>query len=371
MPLPLDRFLAGLRRLQARLRDRVTASMRRGGLRGAGRVARETAGDTIYAIDRVSEQALARLLEQELAPSAPFVLVAEGFEGPAARRTFPRGTRPETAPLVLVVDPIDGTRGLMYDKRSAWSLAGVAPNRGPATRLSDIEMAVQTEIPTTTQWCSRVAWAFRGRGARGAWVDVRTGRSGRLALHPSRARGLAQGFAMLSRFFPGGKEVLARIEEELIEAVVGPVRPGKALVFEDQYISTGGQLFELVAGRDRFNADLRGLLGRLLARRGRALGITCHPYDACTALVAEEAGAIVTDPLGRPLDAPLDTTTPVSWVGYANPAIRRRVEPALQGLLARHGLTERPTRPRSSAGAAREIRTPIPHLSTRNQEPAS
>ena len=335
MRLPFDRFFEALRRLQARLRDRIVASLRRGGMRGAGRIVRETAGDTLYAVDRVSEQTLARLLEQELAPIAPFVLVAEGFEGPAVRRTFPRGTRPEAAPLVLVVDPIDGTRGLMYDKRSAWSLAGVAPNRGPSTGLADIVMAVQTEIPTTTQWCSRVAWAIRGRGARGAWEDVRTGRSGRLALRPSRARGLAQGFAMLSRFFPGGKELLARIEEELIEAVVGPVRPGKALVFEDQYISTGGQLFELVAGHDRFNADLRGLL----ARRGRALGITCHPYDACTALVAEEAGAIVTDPLGGPLDAPLDTTTPVSWVGYANPAIRRRVEPALQGLLARHGLT--------------------------------
>ena len=33
--------------------------------------------------------------------------------------------------LKLIVDPIDGTRSLMYDKRSAWVLAAVAPQRGP------------------------------------------------------------------------------------------------------------------------------------------------------------------------------------------------------------------------------------------------
>jgi len=49
----------------------------------------------------------------------------------------------------VLIDPIDGTRGIMYDKRAAWALAGVAPNRGPATRLSDIHLAVMTELPTS------------------------------------------------------------------------------------------------------------------------------------------------------------------------------------------------------------------------------
>ena len=161
---------------------------------------------------------------------------------------------------------------------------------------------------------------------------------GRLALRPSTARGLENGFAMLSRFFPGGKEILAALEEELIEAVVGPVVPGKARVFEDQYISTGGQYFELMSGRDRFNADVRGCLDRLMARRGRALGITCHPYDACTALIAQEAGVEITDARGGPLDVPLDTTTPVSWIAYANPHLRALVEPVMRRLMRKHGL---------------------------------
>ena len=38
-------------------------------------------------------------------------------------------------------------------------------------------------------------------------------------------------------------------------------------------------------------------------------------------MLLEEAGGVVTDPWGEPLDAPLDTTSPVAWVGYANPAL--------------------------------------------------
>ena len=49
----------------------------------------------------------------------------------------------------IIIDPIDGTRGLMYDKRSAFFLAGAAPNRGDSTTLQDIEVAAMVELPTT------------------------------------------------------------------------------------------------------------------------------------------------------------------------------------------------------------------------------
>ncbi len=67
----------------------------------------------------------------------------------------------------MIVDPIDGTRGIMYDKRAAWALAGVAPNKGSATRLSDIEVAVMTELPTSKMGFGDVLWAIKGQGAHG------------------------------------------------------------------------------------------------------------------------------------------------------------------------------------------------------------
>jgi len=86
----------------------------------------------------------------------------------------------------------------------------------------------------------------------------------------------------------------------------------------------------LMAGHDRFIADLRPLVN--------SAGLCCHPYDLCASLIAREAGVILTDPAGRPLDAPLDVTTDVAWVGYANDGLRRSIEPVLQAALRRRGL---------------------------------
>ena len=106
--------------------------------------------------------------------------------------------------------------------------------------------------------------------------------------------------------------------------------PGRAACFEDQYASTAGQLYELMAGHDRFIADLRPLVN--------PAGLCCHPYDLCTELIAREAGVMITDPLGARLDAPFDLTSDVAWVGYANEGLRRSIEPVLQGALRRRGL---------------------------------
>jgi hypothetical protein len=78
----------------------------------------------------------------------------------------------------------------------------------------------------------------------------------------------------------------------------------------------------------------------LLCGRGYPPSLTCHPYDICTALIAEEGGVIVTDPYGRPLDAPLNVAAEVAWAGYGNAALRAQVEPLLQRELASRGLIE-------------------------------
>jgi hypothetical protein len=143
---------------------------------------------------------------------------------------------------------------------------------------------------------------------------------------------------MVSRFFPGARDELAAIDEEIVRGALGPPREGKAQCFEDQYISSGGQLYELMSGHDRFVADLRPLLAPLSASRGFPLGICAHPYDLATELIARELGVIVTDERGRPLSCPLDLESNVTWIGYANEAIRRQIEPRLREALERRGL---------------------------------
>ena len=134
-----------------------------------------------------------------------------------------------------------------------------------------------------------------------------------------------------ANFFPGTKELASELMEHLARHLIGPADVTRATVFDDQYISTGGQFYELIVGHDRFNADLRPAFYKM---QRQPEGLCCHPYDCATLLIAEEAGAIITDEHGRPLDGPLDTTTGLSWVGYANPALRRRIEPLVQAYLS-------------------------------------
>ncbi|HXE85363.1 MAG TPA: inositol monophosphatase family protein [Hyphomicrobiaceae bacterium] len=338
----LSSLLALLRDLQRAIRDAVVDACERQSVLELGAVAEDGPGDTIYQIDKVSESMLLERLEPEAARLGGVVLVAEGL--PGGELVLPRG-RSKPSAWRFIVDPIDGTRGIMYQKRSAWVLGAVAPNRGEDTRLGDIVVAAQTEIPTQKQHLSDELWAVRGRGAHLQRYNRLTHTLTTLPVRPSRADSLRHGYAMLTRFFPGARDELAAIDEEVMLELLGASPEGKALCFEDQYASTGGQLYELAIGHDRFNADLRPLMHELLQSRGQPSGLCCHPYDICTALIAEEAGVLLTDPWGGPLDVPLDIWADVAWVGYANSSLRRQVEPVLQAALARRRLRPERGRP--------------------------
>jgi hypothetical protein len=318
-------LLEPILQLHQMIQDTVADATERRPTDALARVSRQESDDTIYAIDLVAESALTHF-SAWLSETHSFVLIAEGI--PGGRQVWPRGTDEAAADWRIIVDPIDGTRGLMYQKRSGWILTAIAPNRGPGTSLQDIVLAVQTEIPLRKQHLADQLVAIKGGGVSAIRQDRALGGRQEITLQPSKAGTIEHGYSTVVRFFPGAREALAALDDEIVQAAIGPGDPGKASCFEDQYASTGGQLYELAAGHDRFIADLRPLVSS---------GLCCHPYDLCAALVATEMGVIVTDPRGNPLDAPLDTTTNVAWVGYANAAIRQQMEPHLQAALRGRG----------------------------------
>lgn len=332
----IRQLLVPLRRLHEEIRASVVAACERASTGELATVVSEQEGDTIFALDRVSEELLIEYFEREVAPLAPLLLVAEGLSD--GHIILPRGTPETDVAWRIIVDPIDGTRGLMYQKRSGWILTGVARNRGSVTSLNDIELAVQTEIPLVKQHLSDVLWAFRGAGFHAERFNRVTGDRSALQLRPSTAGDIAQSYSQVVRFFPGVRDVLAAIDDEIVGGALGPAQPGKAQCFEDQYTSTGGQLYELIAGHDRFVADIRAHLDPVAEERGLPRLLCCHPYDLCTELIAREAGVIVTAVDGGPLTAHLAVEPDVSWVGYANERIRATVEPLLRGALEKRGL---------------------------------
>ncbi len=297
----------------------------------------QTHEDTIYQIDHDVEGLILPLLEKYAHAMGGLVLLAEGI-GDEDRITLPRGMREEEAKVRILMDPIDGTRGIMYDKRSAFYLAGAAPNRMQDTTLGDIEVAVMVELPTSRSDLSDTLWAIRKQGVHRVIRNLQSGECRDDTIAPSQSKSILGGFAQISRFFPPGRELLMKIEEELVDRLCPQPTQGRALLFNEQYICTGGQLYEMLMGHDRLVCDLRSCLYKKRRREGQWVGMTCHPYDVSAHLIGEEAGLVITDEVGNPLDPPLKVHHDVDWIAYANEDIRKEVEPVLQDLLRKYGL---------------------------------
>jgi hypothetical protein len=329
LPTALIRSL--LTELHNALRDKILTHRIYASAGSMSSIAEVTSADTVYAIDKVSEDFILQWLEAHWPVSHPVEVVMEGLED----RGFPilPASAAEADPKYkLLIDPIDGTRVIMYDKRSAWILTGLAPWRGDDNTLDDIEVAVMTEIPTTRSWRSDQISGVRGYGIQGTITDVHSPQKPPEAFRPSpsTAEDLDHSFASIVKYFPEGRGLTVELENALFVELFKGKPTHSPLVFDDQYISTGGQFYEILCGHDRFIADIRPMVFQKL---GLNQSLSCHPYDACCALILKEAGCIIEQPDGSPLKVPMDTLTPTSWAAYANPTLANKIRPILQKLI--------------------------------------
>jgi len=279
-------------------------------------VAHSGKGDLVYNIEKNSDNIIDGHLPKFAEKFGPALLISESI----GEKIYGAKNKEECA-YAIIIDPLDGTRELMYDLRSAWILTGVAPNK-PEPKLKDIEIAVQTEIPTTKQFRYDV-FSANGNKTIAERHDKLHGNSFEWKPQPSRTKTIEGGFAFLTKFFEGAKTKSSEIEEELFKRL-GLMEEGKAKTFDDQYICSAGQFAMLFSGSYRFCGDLRPYLTKTLS---------AHPYDVCTKPIADNLGIEITDVYGNNLDVPLDTKTGVSWFGYANKDIRNQVEPVLLEIL--------------------------------------
>ena len=240
-------------------------------------IVEESADDTIYQIDRHVEAFIVPTLEEQSERLGGIILIAEGISEQGM--TLPHGWSEDEAKWRIIIDPIDGTRGIMYDKRSAFFLAGAAPNRGAETSLQHIEIAVMVELPTTRSYLSDILWAIRGQGAKRISQNLLNGDETEHPITPSKASTIYGGFAQIARFFPPGREILAAIDEELCATLFPDAPMGRAFLFEDQYISTGGQLYELLLGHDA--SQIFAIRCQTSHPRGE-LRFDLPPYDICS-----------------------------------------------------------------------------------------
>ena len=266
-------------------------------------VVRFAGGDDVFGVDARADEVLVAALEELCGERWPGTLVLEGFD-----EALPVGGG--DGPWRYLADPVDGSRPWLWGKRSAYVLVGAGRD---AATLADLEVGACVELPTPRAALGLVAWAVRGAGFE-AQDDILavSGVSRPAELVPLADERLDHRFVSVARYAIGTKAAVGAWEDAVLAGLA---------VYEDPYISSGGMLVEVAAGRQAAVLDPRPLVA--------ADAMVTHPYDLAAWVVASEAGVVVEDLRGGPLTAPLDTRTPVAWAAYANELIaaelRRRI----------------------------------------------
>jgi fructose-1,6-bisphosphatase/inositol monophosphatase family enzyme len=299
----------------------------------------EGAGDVTFGLDEVAEAVLVEWL-LERAREGPVSLLTEDagwrHRGPAPGA--PAGAEPvELAGFDhggprIAVDPVDGTRHLMHDMRSAWTSIALAGPGAGVPRFRELALGLVSELPDARAARYRCLCAVVGEGCEVELRDLASDRVLRAgALRADTDDRVDHGYFPFFAFHPETRPEVGRLAADFFARLAAEEGAALEHCYDDQYICNVGQLVLLALGTYRLIVDPRAWLA---ARRGRTTQ-SSHPYDlAAAALCAREAGCGVTAIDGAPLDFPLDTSTPVSFVGFANGATRARLAPHLARALA-------------------------------------
>lgn len=262
-----------VRELALALRERVAPQV--GSHAARAHAGGAAGGDVTFAIDADAEE----LLRTFLAARAPDVAF---YSEDAGLVVLGAGARPQH---VLVVDPIDGTRPALAGLESCCVSVAAAPY-GEGVTMADVTVGCCVEIPS-----GRVFLAERGAG-------LIEGGPPRLSANDRLDR-------MFWTFGFRGRPArpLTEVLGDLIDtsSVGGASFDLGSACFDtmcvvdgrlDAYVEPGPLLVEQVSG---MRAEFE--------RVGGGAVLNNSPYDlAAAALIASEAGAIVTDAAGHPFD---------------------------------------------------------------------
>jgi myo-inositol-1(or 4)-monophosphatase len=257
--------------LAQRLRERVLPEL--GSHAGRASEGGGAGGDVTFAVDALAEAEL----QEFLAERAPRVAYYSEDRGLVAA---------PDATDVLVVDPIDGTRPAMAGLESACVAVALAPLGDGHPTMDDVEIGCVVEIKTGD-------WHLAVRG--GGVESTRP-----VSLSPNTEIG-----GMFWAYGFRGRPVRPTVEVlgDLIDtsSVGGGTFELGSQAFAMTRLVTG-QLDAVIEVGSRLIDDVPGMRGEF-ERVGRGEILNNSPYDlAAPWLCLREAGGIVTDGWGEPLD---------------------------------------------------------------------
>jgi myo-inositol-1(or 4)-monophosphatase len=297
--------------LALRLRERVLPEL--GSHAGREHAGDGAGGDVTFAIDAAAEAELERFVA-ERAPRLAFYSEDRGLVAPA------------DATDVLLVDPIDGTRPAMAGLESACVAVALAPLGDGDPKMADVTVGCVVEIKSGASFL-----ATRGAGVQ-ATAPVSLS-------HNTDPRRMFWAYGFRGRPVRPTAEVLG----DLIDAssVGGGTFELGSQAFAMTRIATG-QLDAVIEVGSRLIEDVPGMRAEF-ERVGGGVVLNNSPYDlAAPWLCLLEAGGVVTDGWGRPLDErPLlgsGHEFQMSSISAANPALHaelvREIDAGVNRLIA-------------------------------------
>jgi myo-inositol-1(or 4)-monophosphatase len=262
-------------------------------------------GDLTFEIDRQAEVFLERFL-RERASDFAFYSEDRGMVLPNKKGAAQATTRPDIpevearrsgAPAregttVLVVDPIDGTRPAMAGLESCCVSVAAAPLGQGRPTMGDVEAGCIVEIKS--------GFAFVAERGRGVQLLDGTGGSTKPMLSPNVE---LDKLFWSSGFRGRPADLVVEVLGELIDvsSVGGAFFDLGSATFDMTRLLTG-QLDAYVDVGSMMIEEVPALRARFEQVGGGAV-LNNSPYDlAAAVLCLQEAGAAVTDALGRPLD---------------------------------------------------------------------
>ncbi|HEX3802536.1 MAG TPA: inositol monophosphatase family protein [Solirubrobacteraceae bacterium] len=231
-------------------------------------------GDVTFSVDEIAESTLAEFVAEH-APRFAFYSEDRGLVAPNGDETH-----------VLVVDPIDGTRPAMAGLESACVAVALAPLDDSDPTMADIEAACVMEIKS------------------GDWFLARRD-EGVLSTRPVQLSDTVDIGSMFWGYGFRGRP--ARETTELLATLIdaSSVGGGTFELGSQAFVMTRvvtGQLDAVIEVGSRMIDDVPGMLDEF-RRVGRGAVLNNSPYDlAAPWLCLVEAGGIVSDGWGRPLD---------------------------------------------------------------------
>ena len=277
-----------------------------------------SSGDATFNIDDIAEASMEEFLREHA------LNVAYYSEDRGLVRPFPN-REPEG---ILVIDPIDGTRGAIAGfEACVVSVAWTDPVPEPAMR--DVRYAAITEIKGSLTLTA----------ARGAGVEITDahGNTVQASLLPTTE---IANMAWAHEVVGAPMEYLFEALKEIANATT--VRGGFFILNSSAF-----ELTRLVTGQLAAVIDVRNRLMRdfpqtkpLFVRHGGGRLICLYGYDVAAAtLIVQECGGVVTDAWGRDLSGwkLLDATEPhfCSLIAAANPALHAKLVTAVDEGFAR------------------------------------